>query len=207
MLKRSSLLSVLLLTAMLFVGMRTCQLWQEGPWDLPKLGKGKDSLAVGESRQESPGPQLASTKNTIEKNLFDPERGAGRTEETEGSSVGVQRVRSMILLGTAILGNSRYAILQEPSDSRPSVGRGQTGQLGQLRLKLGDTVEGFKLSEVHEKRVVFTKGASRVELALDFYRKIEDSTEKARAPAQAGPVTPRVARPPLGAVPTPPVMP
>jgi hypothetical protein len=52
---------------------------------------------------------------------------------------------------------------------------------GPLRFKLGDAFEGFRLSEIRDKNVVFTKGASRVELALDYFRKVEP-TVVARAP-------------------------
>src|SRR5262249_60153209 len=41
--------------------------------------------------------------------------------------------------------------------------------LAPMRIKLGETVEGFKLSEVSEKRVVFVKGTARVELPLDYF--------------------------------------
>ena len=182
---------------------RTYALWQAGPWDLPKAAKGKEPPAVEEPKKEPQKMQLASTKNIIEKNLFDPERGAGRAEQAEASSVAMQRIRSMVLLGTAILGSSRYAILQQPSDSRSSPPGPPAGQQGSLRLKLGDTVEGFKLSEIHDKRVVFTKGASKVEVALDFFRKVEQA-KPGPVPARPG-VAPGVPR--RQNLPAPPVTP
>ena len=204
-LKRSSLLSLLLLAAIVFVGAGTYNLWQEGPWDLPKPAKAKGAV-VEETKQEPPRLQLVSTKNIIDKNLFDPERGAGRVQESEASAIAMQRIRSMVLMGTAILGNSRYAILQGPSETRPPVPGAPAGQQGNLRLKLGDTVEGFKLSEIHEKKVVFTKGSSKVEVALDFFRKVDDSKEQSKAPAQTRPgVAPSIPRRP--GVPVPPVAP
>ena len=194
-LKRSSLLSLLLLIAIAFVGMRSYQHWQEGPWELPKPGKGKDSSVIGEPKKEPQQPQLASTKSIIEKNLFDPERGASRTKEAEASSLAIQRIRSMVLLGTAILGNSRYAILESPSEPRSSGQRSPSGQPSYLRLKLGDAVEGFKLTAVDEKKVVFTKGASRVEVALDFSRRVEEAKQKSPAPPAPRPgVAPRIPR-------------
>jgi hypothetical protein len=55
-----------------------------------------------------------------------------------------------------------------------------------VRYKIGDVVEGFSLSEICDKNVVFSKGSSRVELALDYFRKIE-APAAARAPvAQRG---------------------
>ena len=197
-----------MLAAIVFVGARTYALWQEGSWDLPKSGRLKEASVAGVP-EKAPTQQLVSTKNIIDKNLFDPERGAGRTQEAEASTVAMQRIRSMVLLGTAILGSSRYVILQGPSESRPSVPGTPTGQQSHLRLKLGDTVEGFKLSEIHEKRVVFTKGVSKVEVALDFFRKVEETKQKTAAPTPARPAAARrveSATPAKGemAAPTPP---
>jgi len=194
----------LLLAAIVFIGARTYNLWQEGPWDLPRPAKAKDkeSPVDGGSKKEPPRLQLVSTKNIIDKNLFDPERGAGRVQESEASVIAMQRIRSMVLLGTAILGSSRYAILQQPSDARSPAPGAPAGQQASLRLKIGDTVEGFKLSEIHDKRVVFTKGASRVEVVLDFFRKVESPA--GTAPARAG-VVPNIPRRPN--LPAPPVTP
>jgi len=180
----------LLLAAIVFVGARTYNLWQKGPWDLPKPAKAKVATVSEEPKKEIPRQQLVSTKNIIDKNLFDPERGAGRTQETEASAAAVRRIRSMVLMGTVILGSSRYAILRSPSDSPPSAAKSPAGQPDQLRLRLGDTVEGFKLSEIHERKVVFSKGSSQVEVALDFFRKGE---QPAQSPAVAIPPRPGVA--------------
>jgi hypothetical protein len=195
----------LLLGAIALVGTKIYQLWQQGPWELPKV-KVKGPFVVEEAKREPERPRLASAKDIIERNLFDPERGASKTAETEPSSVAMQRIRGMVLLGTVILGKSRYAILQESQASRPSAPRAQPAQPGQLRLKLGDTVEGFKLTEIHEKGVVFTQGASKVEVALDFLRKVDDTRVKAKAPEQTRPgVTPNLPR--RERLPAPPVTP
>ncbi len=139
--------------------------------------------------------QVTSTKNIIDKNLFDPERGASRTKEAEANSLAVQRLRSMVLLGTALLGNSRYAILQEHSDPRLAAQRSQAGQQGTMLLKLGETLEGFKLSEIRERSVVFTKGASRVELSLDYFRKVDEGLKNAPGPVPPRqPLSPRLPR-------------
>ena len=175
----------------MFVGASTYRLWQTGPWDLPTAGKAKEAPPSQKTDEEPPQFQVANTRNIVEKNLFDPERGATRTKEKEGeaSAAAVQRIRSMVLLGTAILGNSRYAIMQEPSEARAPA---KPGVSGQMRLKLGDAVEGFKLAEIRDKSVVFIKGASRVELAIDFFRPgSEPPPTKAPAPARQ-PVGPRI---------------
>lgn len=88
----------------------------------------------------------------------------------------------MVLLGTAILGAQRYAVLADPGPSAPGGGSAQPREL--IRAKVGDDIEGFRLTDVGEKRVVFTKGATRVELALDYFRK--DEPVAAPKPSVAG---------------------
>jgi hypothetical protein len=179
------LLSLLLLVSIGFVGASTYQLWKTGPWDLPSPARAKDSAPALAANEETPEFQVANTRNIIEKNLFDPERGANRTKEAEASAAATQRVRSLVLLGTAILGNSRYAIIQEPSTAGRGPTKAQPGNSGQMRLKLGDALEGFKLSEIRDKSVVFTKGASRVEVTIDFFRPGEEP------PPSRAPIPPR----------------
>lgn len=192
-LQRSSLLSLSLLVATAFVVIRIYGLWQEGPWESPRPARGREFSAV-EDQRGVPRSQWASTKNIIEKNLFDPERGAGQANEAEASSAAAQRLRKMVLLGTAILEQSRYAVFQDPAGSRGGAPTAQAGQPGQLRLKLGDTLEGFRLSQIHEDRVVFTKGSSRVEITLDFFRKLEEPRQREPSRARTMPV-PRIAPP------------
>lgn len=199
-LKRSSLLSLLLGVSVAFFGARTYQLWQAGPWDLPVSGKAKAAPAAEPLKEEPPQFQLANTRNIIDKNLFDPERGATKKneEKAQADNAATQRIRSMILLGTAILGNSRYAIMQEPQNSpgaRAQPTKTPAGGSGQMRLKQGDTVEGFRLSEIRDKSVVFTRGASKVELSIDYFRPGEEPPARAGAPAPAAPrpgLSPRV---------------
>ena len=57
-----------------------------------------------------------------------------------------------------------------------------------MRFKTGDIFEGFRLSQIQDKNIVFTNGASRVELALDYFRKVEPS-----APVMASAPRPQVA--------------
>jgi len=192
---RSSLFSLLLLVAVTLVGTRTYKLWDEGPWALPEPAKAKDGLVSEEARAESnnkeavPPQQFVSTKNIIEKNLFDPDRGATRAIENQASDISIQRIQSMILLGTAILGAGRYAILRPPQGGGRTPGS-TTGQPPSLRLKVGDIVEGFRLSEIQERRVVFTRGNSRAEVAIDYFRPVEPGPERTKNPAQSTPIVP-----------------
>ena len=53
----------------------------------------------------------------------------------------MQRLRGLTLLGTAILGESRYIIVQDTGAQ--SAGRPSLGQASQtMRFKMGDTFEG-----------------------------------------------------------------
>jgi hypothetical protein len=156
-----------------------------------------------------------NTDVIVSKNLFDPERGAGATREAEENSRSFQRVRNMILVGTIIIGNNRAAILQDSAN--PNVGAtAVAGQpAGPMRLKLGDNVEGFRLSEIADKKVVFTRDTARVEVLLDYFRKVEVAQSRALpagqlgAPGAATPVPrvvpnlPRRARIPTPGNPTP----
>ena len=192
---------MLLLISTTLVGWRTYSLWKAGPWDLPSLGRAKPIFAADEKQAESKPAPAVGTESIISKNLFDPERGAGATRETEANSRSFQRVRNLVLLGTAILENNRYAVLREQA-SAGGPGQPAASQLqNPMRLKLGDDFDGFKLTEIGDNRVVFTRGASRVEVLLDYFRKADPPALRA-APVPSQPR--RVeggARPLPGAVP------
>jgi hypothetical protein len=181
------LLTVFLLLAIAAVATRAYFLWKDGLGDLPTVVKREPPIAATESKSQITPPPLATTEVIISKNLFDPERGAVKPKEVEADSRSLQRIRSFVLLGTAILGSNQYAILQEGSGSSgPPPGRAA----GPVRYKIGDVVEGFSLSEIRDKNVVFSKGSSRVELALDYFRKIEAPPRAPVAPRSVSGMTP-----------------
>ncbi len=155
--------------------------WREGPWDLPTPAKPRPTLSNPPQEPARAAAQpVVGTEAIVSKNLFDPERGAVKTQESEVDARAIQKVRSLVLLGTAIIGPSSYAIVQEP-DNAPVPGLpNQQRSPGVRRLKLGDSVEGFSVSEITDKRVLLTKGATRVEVSVDYFRKI--------APAAGGTV-------------------
>ncbi len=153
----------------------------------------------------TPRPPIG-TEAIISKNLFDPERGAGASRDAEENSRAVQRVRGMILVGTVIIGNNRVAILQDSASlapGQPIAGQRPPGQaMSMLRLKVGDNVEGFRLTEIADQRVVFARDATRVEVLLDYFRKVDNVAPRpAAAPGQ-------IQAPPTGnPVPVPRVLP
>ena len=181
------MLSILLAAAIGLVGWRAYRSWQEGPWDLPASSK-PAPIAIAGEKNAVPPRASTSTDVIVSKNLFDPERGAGATREAEENSRSYQRVHNMVLVGTVIIGNNRTAIVQD-GNSAP----GQPAAAPQpMRLKLGDDVEGYRLSEIADKKVVFTKDAARVEVLLDYFRKVDVAPPRT-LPGQVVTPGPRVA--------------
>ena len=102
--KRSALLAIFLTATLVFMVVKTYLLWHDGPWDLPIPANVSPPAPASTPDVPATQPRLAATDFIISKNLFDPERGATQTKEPETNSRAMQRVRGLILLGTAILG-------------------------------------------------------------------------------------------------------
>jgi len=183
--------------AIALVGWSTYRSWRVGPWDISTSTKPVPVATVGEKQSSAASRVPVNTDVIVSKNLFDPERGAGATRDAEESSRSSQRIRNMILVGTMIIGNDRTAILQDGAN--PSAGQAAppAQATAPMRLKLGDNVEGYRLAEIADKKVVFTKDAARVEVMLDYFRKVEVGTPRAAPAGQIAPpgavsVPPRV---------------
>jgi hypothetical protein len=186
----------LLAVATGFVCWSTYRTWNDDPWILPAPAKAV-SLPVSEKPASISVKPSINTDVIVSKNLFDPERGAGATREAEENSRSSQRIRNLILLGTVITDNNRTAVVQ---DAGPAPAQGAAGQAAApVRLKLGDDFEGYKLTEIADKRIVFTKDSARVEVLLDYFRKVDVSPPRAVPPGQIAP--------PAQAVPPPRVLP
>ena len=170
--------------------------WKAGPWDLPGPAKSTGAITAADTPAVAVTRPPVNTDVIVSKNLFDPERGAGATREAEESSRAFQRVRAMILIGTVIIGNDRVAILQEGSAAPAGAARAPGQSASPMRLKVGDNIDGFKLTEIADKRVVFAKDASRVEVLLDYFRKVETvQAPRVVVPGQGVPSPPAVTTP------------
>ena len=181
------------------LGWNTYASWKKGPWDLPAPAKLNLPALPAPTQTPATAKTIATTDMIVTRNLFDPERGAGASRDAEETSRSVQRIRNMILIGTVVIGNNRTAILQDGTG--PNTGPAVTAQPPpMLRLKLGDNVEGYRLAEIADKKVVFTKDAARVEVALDYFRKVE-------VPAPRAPAASRQVGPPATVSPPPRVIP
>jgi hypothetical protein len=170
-----------------------------GPWNLPTPPKTDAAGFSNTMPAPVTGRALTGTEAIVSKNLFDPERGAGLTRDAEENSRAAQRVRNMILVGTIVMGNDKYAIVQDGSNPNLSAAApGQTQGLTPMRLRLGDNIEGYRLSEIADKRVVFTRDTSKVEVLLDYFRKVDVAQPRAIVPSPpVPPGTPAGASPPV----------
>ena len=165
-------MSILLAAAIGVVGWNTYLSWKMGPWDLPGPVKSPAQTPAAAQPVSAPARVITNTDVIVSRNLFDPERGAGATREAEETSRAFQRVRNLILIGTVIIGNNRTAILQDGAGQNmgPAV---PPQSAPPMRLKLGDNIEGYRLAEIADKKVVFAKESARVEVALDYFRRVD----------------------------------
>jgi hypothetical protein len=159
---------------------------------LPAPAKSKLPALVAEKQTPSAPKGVTNVDTIVSKNLFDPERGAGATRDAEETSRASQRVRNLILIGTVIIGSNRTAILQDGGGTNLATAA-PPQPVGTVRLKLGENLEGYRLAEIADKKVVFTKDATRVEVVLDYLRKVEVPAPRTPAPGQ---VLPPAAAPP-----------
>ena len=168
------------------IGWSTYRSWRAGPWDIPTPTKPVPATTTSERRIGATTQAPVATDVIVSKNLFDPERGASASREAEETSRSSQRVRNLILMGTVIIGDNRTAILQDGVN--PNAGQAAPpAQTAPMRLKVGDSVEGYRLAEIADKKVVFTKDAARVEVMLDYFRKVEVPTPRAAPAGQLAP--------------------
>lgn len=159
---------------------------------MPAPARGNPPPLVAQRQTPAAAKTVTSVDTIVSRNLFDPERGAGATREADETSRASQRIRNMVLLGTMIIGNNRTAIVQDGSGS--NTGPAAPPQpVTTMRLKLGDNMEGYTLAEIADKKVVFTKDGQRVEVLLDYFRKVEVPAPRTPTP---GAVIPPGAVPP-----------
>ncbi len=161
------------------VGFQTVQVWREAPSDSLRGEKRKPSETPVKPTSGPRRATRASIKSITDRNLFDPKRGTEEktdAKEVKPSSEGIQKMRHLMLLGTVVAGRSGYAIIHFPA----AFGASTAGRVGDvMRLSLGDRLEGFELAEIHTDRVLFKKGETKIELALDFSRKLVRPTQRA----------------------------
>ncbi len=179
-LKRSSIINLLLAVAIGLVGLKTFEIWQQDD-RRPLKRRAEGSSANGQGSTLGPiKGQSAGTKIIVEKNLFDVKRGSGGSGKKAALTQDAGEIEGLVLLGTIVAAGERFAIVKVPASS-PGGRRGSGAGGGMRRLALGDTVWGYTLKEIQANRVIFTKGSSEVELGLDFSRRSVNVQNPARS--------------------------
>jgi len=120
------------------------------------------AFSAGEQPESEPEaervvPPLQEYAVVSEQNLFHSKRKLPpkKTEEV------VQRPE-FVLYGTLIIDNLRFAYLSDDKAPRTTPGRGKR----QTGVKLGQSMSGYVLKEVHPDRVVMVRGDDRMELKV-----------------------------------------
>jgi hypothetical protein len=103
----------------------------------------------------------AMTDIIIEKNLFSPDRkkwvSAPASDKKSADKLAKKEINDLMLMGTAIRGNERYAVLHAKKD---------TSAAGLKPWMKGDYVQGYLLKEIEEKMVVLQDEAENKEYIL-----------------------------------------
>ena len=101
------------------MGGKIYQIWEE---ELPVLSKpGGEKASFSKQKRRAVNPKLTNTTSIVERNLFDPKRGAGSVKKIKP----FPKVKRFVLLGTFIAGSQRYAIVGVPPQNGPRAGRGK----------------------------------------------------------------------------------
>jgi hypothetical protein len=96
----------------------------------------------------------------------------------------------LVLHGTMITGGLKIAFVQDKKAAPTSPGRG----IRQVALKEGETISGYKLTQVTDKMIVLASGEDQMTLYLDELKERKSEitgTGKAPAAGQAPPATQR----------------
>lgn len=107
-----------------------------------------------------------------EKNLFHPERKV----PVEKKDKQLLARPEIILYGTLIAGDKKIAYLEDKKAPYSTPGRGKR----QVTVDEGSMISGFKLSEVHEDRIVLTRGDDKILVRLN------DQKVRAQGQSQMG---------------------
>jgi len=132
---------------------------------------------VADKEEKSPQSQTPSPLDYMivaEQNLFHPERRI--PEKKEGKELPKPE---FVLYGTLITDEVKLAYLEDLKAPYSTPGRGKR----QRPLRLGNTLSGYTLNEIHADRVVMVKGEERIEVkVLDPQYKKAHSADTAIKP-------------------------
>lgn len=116
----------------------------------------KKAVASKEEKPAELNPPSPSDYIIVsEENLFHPERKIPAEKKAEEAPLPKPEV---VLYGTLIAGDTRFAYLEDLKSPRSTLGRGKR----QITMKLGDTLSGFTLKEIDPDRIVMLRGEEKM---------------------------------------------
>ncbi len=118
----------------------------------------------------------AKYKVILEKNPFDPERGAGQNpkEDEQGASPASEFQGKYAIYGVVIAGKSSYAYIKPISQKRSR----QRDEDTLRKVTEGDLVDGWKVTKIQSAGVSFESGRDQVFLKVFGSTKKERSSNK-----------------------------
>jgi hypothetical protein len=147
---------------------------------------------VSDKEEESPQSQTPSPLDYMivaEQNLFHPERRIPPEKKEEKELPKPE----FVLYGTLITDEVKLAYFEDLKAPYSTPGRGKR----QRPLRLGNTLSGYTLNEIHADRVVMVRGEDRIEVrVLDPQYKKAHSADAAIKPGTSK-VQPRPQKGPL----------
>jgi hypothetical protein len=142
----------------------------------------KKPAGLGQSAATTPveHPRLSPSDFNIiaEQNLFHPERIIPPDKKAEPPPLPKPDV---VLYGTLITDDARFAYLEDLKAPRNTAGRGKR----QLILKIGDTLSGFVLKEIEADKIVMVRGEEQMTVEVhNTQRNKTKGTANAAQPSQ-----------------------
>ncbi len=186
-------LILLLITALFIFYIFLPRLEVHIQYKLPKAKAPQEKEKV-EMRSGERTPLITDYAIVAEKNLFNPKREIP-VEKKSAEEQSLSKPE-FLLYGTLISGDVKLAYLEDLKAPRNTPGRGRR----QIALKIGDTLSGFTLKEIHPDYIVMTRGDETIKIrVLENENKKQrniHTTPKSTAPPAARPAPrPRHVRP------------
>ncbi len=146
--------------------------------------KGKEAEKTVATTSTQDNTQKIDYSIILNRNLFHPER----IIPPEKKAVVELPKPDFVLYGTLISGDASIAYLEDLKAQKTTPGRGRR----QNALKIGQTMSGYTLKEIHEDRVVFMKDQERIEVRVldNQAKKTRGLTPPAPTPQKPAPPTP-----------------
>jgi len=169
------LLNIILAGFAVFAGIKAYELWMPGEEQKTEAG------SEVKQKTKTFRPKKRFVKRRIppesdyavvrEKNLFSPDRKEFVPEEVEEPEPEVKKVslsgKKITLYGVIMAGNQKSALINNFERKTP-------GERDSRWVKIGDTVEGMKISNIRKDSILLIKGDEKYEVLL--YDKTKNRT-------------------------------